>query len=708
MAQAQKRKLWSPESMHEAVLCVKEGNESLREASRLYNVPLETLRRRVTGAVEMDCKPGPPTILTKEEEDKIYEYLIKMSDMGYGLTREIVMHLAYMVAEKLHKKHPFTGESAGRSWFDGFRRRHPKLTIRTPQALSYCRAISGNEETISDLFGKVGAIYGKLNLFSKPMQVFNADETGISIVHKPGKVLAQLGRRNIYSITAAERGKTHTVLACVSASGYVLPPMMIYPRKRAVPENMKIGAVPNTLFLSSENGWINSTIYLQWLQFFVQNIPPLRPVLLIQDGHASHISIEVIEFAQQNGIHMLCLPAHTTHILQPLDVGVFKSFKSMFSKACTSYISKHPGRVITADILASLVAEAWPLSFTALNIMSGFKKCGLFPLNPSTVDDRRLAPSRAFRFRSESESTNESSHDDQPEDEPENECEDPPPSNEDPPLLAEDPLPSTEALPLSTKDMPPSTEDPPPSTEDPPPSTEDPPPSTEDPPPSTENEVDTDSSEMTRSSSLSVAPPSTRYSSSSSYSDVLSDILVLPAPSVPKRKRKAAINKKATCITDMLEELKEKERKKTEEKEMIAERKREREEKKIMKEKELEEKRQVREERKMQKKKEKEEQARERMEKKSKQEKEKKEKKKRNENGISIESALDKLTLSDVELSQEEATVCPKCGLLYEDGDEEVTWVCCDKCDRWFDWSCTKLRNKKKIPETFFCENCKC
>ena len=90
------------------------------------------------------------------------------------------------------------------------------------------------------------------------------------------------------------------------------------------------------------------------------------------DGHSSHVSIEVIQLARDNGVHLLCLPSHTTHILQPLDVGVFKLFKSNFSKACTTYIAANPGRVITSDKLAFLVAEAWPHSFTAVNVMSGF------------------------------------------------------------------------------------------------------------------------------------------------------------------------------------------------------------------------------------------------------------------------------------------------------------------------------------------------
>ena len=222
-------------------------------------------------------------------------------------------------------------------------------------------------------FGKLGSVYGRLNLISKPMLIFNCDETGVNIVHKPGKVLAELGRKNVYAVTAAERGKTHTILSCVSATGYVLPPMMIYPRKKCVPDKLKEGAVPGTLFKSSESGWVNSELYIEWFNFFLKQIPPVRPVLLLQDGHASHISIELIELAKENDIHLLCLPSHTTHILQPLDVGVFKSFKCNFSKACSKYLGKHPGVVVTPDTLASLVAEASLTSFTAVNIMGGFK-----------------------------------------------------------------------------------------------------------------------------------------------------------------------------------------------------------------------------------------------------------------------------------------------------------------------------------------------
>ena len=356
---------------------------------------METLRRRVLGEVDVVCRPGPPTVLTSIEEERLAVYIADMAEMGFGLSREDVLRLAFKIVDDSGRQHPFTDGLAGRAWFDGFKSRHPSLTIRTPQPLSYNRAACANKETISDFFAKLGGAYGRLNLLSKPMQVFNTDETGVSIVHKVGKVVAEVGRR-VWSVTSAERGKTHTVVTCVSASGFAVPPCLIYPRKRAVPEDYKNGAIPGTLFKNTESGWINHEVYMEWFQWFVSVIPPARPVLLIEDGHASHISIELIELARANDIYLLCLPAHTTHILQPLDIGVFKSFKTCFSKACHRYIAKNPGRVITSSVIASLIGEVWPQSLTPLNIMGGFRKCGIYPLNPGNVTDRQLGPSRPF------------------------------------------------------------------------------------------------------------------------------------------------------------------------------------------------------------------------------------------------------------------------------------------------------------------------
>ena len=64
--------------------------------------------------------------------------------------------------------------------------------------------------------------------------------------------------------------------------------------------------------------------------FFLLHVPPTRPVLLIQDGHSTHVSIELVELARENGVYLLCLPSHSSHVLQPLDVGIYKFLKTFF------------------------------------------------------------------------------------------------------------------------------------------------------------------------------------------------------------------------------------------------------------------------------------------------------------------------------------------------------------------------------------------
>lgn len=108
--------------MAAAVDSVVKENKGLREAARLYNIPTETLRRHVSGAVSLHCRPGPATDLAEDEEEKLARYLVQMADMGFGVTREGIMGIAYSIAEKSECSHPFKNGAAGRAWFEGFMR----------------------------------------------------------------------------------------------------------------------------------------------------------------------------------------------------------------------------------------------------------------------------------------------------------------------------------------------------------------------------------------------------------------------------------------------------------------------------------------------------------------------------------------------------------------------------------------------------------
>ena len=100
----QKRQLWIPESTEAAAELVKSRDGGLREAARLYNVPVETLRRCVEGKVQLSCRPGPPTVLTEKEEARLAGYQVVRADMGFGLTRDDVMGMAFAIVEKAQRK----------------------------------------------------------------------------------------------------------------------------------------------------------------------------------------------------------------------------------------------------------------------------------------------------------------------------------------------------------------------------------------------------------------------------------------------------------------------------------------------------------------------------------------------------------------------------------------------------------------------------
>ena len=74
-----------------------------------------------------------------------------MADIGFGLL-QADMVVAFKIIEASGRKHPFTDGTAGRAWFDGFRSRHPQLTLRSTQQFSRARALSANSEIIWALY----------------------------------------------------------------------------------------------------------------------------------------------------------------------------------------------------------------------------------------------------------------------------------------------------------------------------------------------------------------------------------------------------------------------------------------------------------------------------------------------------------------------------------------------------------------------------
>jgi uncharacterized small protein (DUF1192 family) len=106
--------------------------------------------------------------------------------------------------------------------------------------------------------------------------------------------------------------------------------------------------------------------------------------LLILDGHSSHLTPEFDTFCEENAIICLCMPPHTSHLLQPLDVGVFGPLKRAYGKLVEGMMVAGNNHIDKEDFL-HLYPPAREMVFNHENICSGFAGAGLKPLNQDRV-----------------------------------------------------------------------------------------------------------------------------------------------------------------------------------------------------------------------------------------------------------------------------------------------------------------------------------
>jgi len=162
------------------------------------------------------------------------------------------------------------------------------------------------------------------------------------------KVIAAKDMHFVPQTTSGERGTLVTTCCFISAMGTCIPPVMIFPRVN-FKNNMLIGAYPGTKGLATKNGWMNSETFVETLKHFNRytNSSKENETLLLVDNVESHLSIESLDLAKNNGITMLTFPSKCTHKLQPLDVGIFGPFNSVYDGFVSGWITSYPGEQFT-------------------------------------------------------------------------------------------------------------------------------------------------------------------------------------------------------------------------------------------------------------------------------------------------------------------------------------------------------------------------
>ena len=187
-----------------------------------YNVPKSTLLDKLTGRVAFGSKSGPESYLSASEEEELVAFIENCSDIGYSQSKKQVIALVQQVMDAKGRD-----VTVSTGWWASFNRRHPQLTLRMAEPVSVARTVGTRAEIIQRYFDLLEKTLVQYDLLDKPASIFNMDETGLSLGPVGPKVVSRKGIKHPVSTTTGNKSQI-TVVSCVNAAGYVIPPMVIF------------------------------------------------------------------------------------------------------------------------------------------------------------------------------------------------------------------------------------------------------------------------------------------------------------------------------------------------------------------------------------------------------------------------------------------------------------------------------------------------
>lgn len=174
-------------------------------AARKYGLKRTTLISRLKKAQSSELHVSPifsskyttHQIFSKDEERELVDYFKKCSAQTYGFSFSMARSFSFQYAKKNKVKVPRSWtikKEAGIDWVRGFLRRNPDISLRKPENISLARIRGFNQEAVPEFFDNLRRLYDKNSY--KPQNIYNLDETGITTVLAPPKVVTMKKKIN--------------------------------------------------------------------------------------------------------------------------------------------------------------------------------------------------------------------------------------------------------------------------------------------------------------------------------------------------------------------------------------------------------------------------------------------------------------------------------------------------------------------------------
>jgi hypothetical protein len=365
---------------------IKNGRiKSIRAAAKLYAIPRSTLQTRAHGTVSRaDTRPNGYK-LTPYEEDSLTEWIISMDSRGAAPRPSTVRKMANILLKARGTTPPLT---LGVNWVSTFVKRRDELRSRFSKRYDYQRALNEDPKSIKEWFLTVQRVIDENGI--QPEDIYNFDETGFAMgLISSQKVVTRAEYYGRRSILQPGNREWVTAIETICADGYSLPPCIIFKGQVYITGWFESSNLPRDWRIEvSDNGWTTDEIGLRWLQkiFIPYTNSRIRGRfrLLILDGHGSHLTPQFDRICTENDIIPVCMPSHSSHLLQPLDVGCFAVLKRVYGSFVSDLARTGYNHIDKLDFLADY-PRARVEAFQPNIIQSSFAATGIIPVNADRV-----------------------------------------------------------------------------------------------------------------------------------------------------------------------------------------------------------------------------------------------------------------------------------------------------------------------------------